>query len=134
MTGSENNNDEAANWLMIGLGLCAIAWFIWMKLPQLVLLPVGALVACLATFAPGSEGPAWRAAGIKLIAAGLIVAVAFLLFWGPIGADAQMRRFIRAWNDGSKPAAVLKHPWAVIPPGSAFLLAGAGSILVWRTK
>ena len=130
----KRREDETGTYVMISLGLCAIGWAIWAKLPQLAFLLVGGGIGAAASFWPRSDGPAWRAVGVKLVAAGVVVGCAFALLDGPIGADAQMRRFNRAWGEEATAAAALKHPWAVIPLGSAFMLTGLGSALIWRAK
>ena len=135
MTGKEQEND---NDLWVGVGLvvlaAAAAAFLWAKIPLAFLLIAGALAGAIATFMPRFDGPDRRRLGIKLIATGLLVGLAFYFLSGPIGADAQVRRFNRALHESRELVTFTKHPWAVVPVGSAFLSVGFGGALLWRAS
>lgn len=130
----ESRDDRAGTVAMIAIGACALLYFAWAKLPQAFLVLPGAFIGAAAAFAPGSDGPTWRAVAVKLIASGIVVGIAFALLAGPLGVDDQLHRFTRAWGREPSLDIALKRPWAVIPFGSAFLLVGLGAPLLWRAK
>ncbi len=136
MTGRDrqSHDDQAGTVAMIAIGACALLYFAWAKLPQAFLMLPGALIGTVATFVPGSDGPAGRDAAIKLIASGFVVGIAFVLLAAPLGVDHQLHRFTRAWDRGASLDVALKRPWAIIPLGSAVLLVGIGAPLLWRAK
>lgn len=135
MTGRyRTDDDQTGLWLMIGAGICMLGWAAWTKMPQASFLLVGGAAGAIASFAPSLNERAGRDLGFKLIAAGLITGALFFALQGAIGADAQKRRFERAWDGGSNPAAAAKHPWATIPLCAGFLCLGAGSVLAWSPK
>lgn len=135
MTGRDRaDDDQTGSVVMLGIGLCILGWAVWAKWPQASFLLVGGAAGAATTFAPALNGRAGRVLGFKLIAAGLITGALFFALAGQIGADAQKRRFERAWDGGSNPAAAAKHRWATIPLCVGFLCLGAGTILAWSPK
>lgn len=135
MTGRDRTNDDQTGLVvMLGAGLCILGWAAWSKWPQASFLLIGGVAGAVATFAPTLNRRAGRILGFKLIAAGLITGALFFALAGWLGADAQMRRFERAWDSGSNPAAAAKHPWATIPLCASSLCLGAGAILAWSPK
>lgn len=135
MTGRERDQE---NDLWMGVGIIGaagvIAAVLWAKIPLALLLIPGAIVGAAATYLPRFDGPDGRTFGVKMIATGLLVGVLFYFLSAPLGADAQVRRFNRALHESPELATFTKHPWAVIPLGSAFLAGGFGAPLVWRAS
>lgn len=133
MTGRD---DKQENDLWTGVGVLvivgAIAALAWVKIPLAFLLIPGAIAGAAANYSPRFNGPDGRAFGVKLVATGIVVGVVFYFLSDPLGADAQVRRFNRALHAGPQLATFTKHPWAVVPIGSAFLAVGFGAPLVWR--
>lgn len=77
----------------------------------------------------------WRSRAVWIAVSGVVVALAYFLLGGSVGADVEARRFDRNWSLRDTDWGVfVEYPWAWIPVAAATALVGFAALSYWAAR